>query len=87
MISRTLRVLAVACGLCLARSEVHAQAAVSEVAVVDHCPMPVFGSGSRDTMLSFMPDPTVEQARALRRWFVEQSDTAKATRSRPPSQR
>ena len=89
--------------------------------------MPVFGLSSQDTILTFMPDPTVEffirvvpaicdnplgpdsvsppyavnsrmtrygpfritkeQAQALRRWIIEQSDSAKSARSRPDDQR
>ena len=60
MIRRSLRLLTVACSLGLAGSELSAQSPVSEVAVVDHCPMPVFGLSSRDTILTFLPDSTVE---------------------------
>ena len=60
MIYRSLRVLIAVCGFSLGSSELHGQTAVSDVAVVDLCPMPVFGTSSRDTMLTFMPDPTVE---------------------------
>ena len=126
MICRSLRVLAVACGFGLASLELFAQSVVSQVAVVDHCPMPVYGLSSGDTIPAFMPDSTVEffirvvpatcdnplgpdsvsgpyavnrritrhgpiritkeQAQALRRWIIEQSDSAKPTRSRPPGQ-
>jgi len=60
MIYRSLRVLIAVCGFSPGSSELYGQTAVSDVAVVDLCPMPVFGTSSRDTMLTFMPDPTVE---------------------------
>jgi hypothetical protein len=127
MVCRSLRVLTVACSLGLAGSELSAQSAVSEGTVVDHCPMPVFGLTSRDTILTFLSDSTVqffirvvpatcdnplardslsgayavsrrstrygpfrvtkEQAQALRRWIIEQSDSVKSIRSRPRDQR
>ena len=120
MVCRCLRVLAVACcGFGLATLELLAQSAVSQFAVVDHCPMPVHGLSSGDTIPTFMPESTVEffirvvpatcanplapdsvsgryamnrritrhgpfritmeQAQALHRWIIEQSDSAKST--------
>ena len=126
MICRSLRVLTVVCGFGLAGRELSAQTAVADVAVVDHCPMPVFGLNSGDTIPTFMPDSTIEffirvvpatcdnplapdsvsgpyavnrritrhgpfritkeQAQALRRWIIEQPDSAKSNRSRRPGQ-
>lgn len=60
MICRSLRVLIAVCSVSIVGNGVYGQPTPSGVAVVDLCPMPVFDLGSRDTMLTFMPDPTVQ---------------------------